>query len=154
MKGSSGLLDHRFGCSHGTARPGHERLAAAGVEPEFEIPTPPPSTPVLVAMVGGAVALGIVMFSPWLVHRVVGPGSDVPIRMSAVLPIHGSDPLETLAHGAELEERLGDAALLYEAAAQTSADPYLRSAALKLRAFAGECDRAMGRRTGLAGVLG
>ena len=55
---------------------------------------------------------------------------------------------------AELEERLGDAALLYEAAAQTSADPYLRSAALKLRAFAGECDRAMGRRTGLAGVLG
>ena len=121
----------------------HERLEAAGVEPDFDPPLPPSGVRPLVAMVGVLGVLVLAIFSPWAVYAAAGSGSLVPTQLSAALPIYGSDPLETLAFDAELDEQWAAAAVFYEAAADLDGDePYLRSEAVRMWAYAGDCERA------------
>jgi Zn-dependent protease with chaperone function len=128
----------------------HERLSAAGVEPDFEPPLPPSGVRPLVAMIGVLVVVVVAVFSPWLVYATADSGSLAPTQLSAALPIYGSDPLETLAVHAEFDERWATAALLYGAAADLDGDdPYLRSDAVRMWAYAGHCDRAADSAKGL-----
>ena len=92
----------------------------------------------------------VAVFSPWLVYATADSGSLAPTQLSAALPIYGSDPLESLAFDAEFDEQWATAALLYGAAADLDGDdPYLRSEAVRMWAYAGHCDRAADSAKGL-----
>ncbi len=126
-----------------THGPLHERLRTAGVEPDFEVPSPPSRARLFVAITAVLLTFTAALFSPWLAYLAAGDGSDLPMQMSAAIPVYGTDPLASLAIDAELEERWRDAALLYEAATEMNPDdPALRTEALRLWAFAGQCERA------------
>ncbi|MDH3247514.1 MAG: M56 family metallopeptidase [Acidimicrobiia bacterium] len=121
----------------------HERLLAAGVEPDFDPPAPPSRVRGLAALLAGVVVLAGAWFSPWLAYIMAGSDSLVPTHLAAALPIYGSDPLVSLAFEAELEERWGDAAILYDAAADgRPAEALLRLEAVRSWAYAGDCVRA------------
>lgn len=121
----------------------HERLEAAGLEPDFEPPRPPPRLRLLVAILCSFTLLVAAWFSPWMAYVITDDESLIPTQLSAVLPIYGTDALAWLASEAEFAERWRDAAVLYEAAAVVrSAEPYLRTEAVRSWAYAGDCDRA------------
>lgn len=121
----------------------HERLATAGVEPEFEVPSPPSRLRPLVAVVGGVVTIVAAVFSPWVAYLASGNDAEAFHQFGAAIPLYGSSSLEDLAFDAELDRRWGDAAVLYEAAADARpSDVFLRSEAVRLWAFAGDCARA------------
>jgi Zn-dependent protease with chaperone function len=121
----------------------HERLEAAGVDPDFEPPLPPSGFRPLVALGGVLMVFLAAWFSPWLLYAVAGGESEAPIHLASAFPVYGSEALETQAFEAEFEERFGDAAILYEAAASVRPDnPFLRSEAVRAWAFAGDCSRA------------
>jgi Zn-dependent protease with chaperone function len=121
----------------------HERLEAAGVRPDFDPPAPPSRARPLTTLVAMTAVLIGAWFSPWLAHAVASDDSALPNQFAATLPIYGTDPLTWLASQAEVEERWRDAAVLYEAASVAiPSDGYLRSEAVRLWAYAGECRRA------------
>lgn len=121
----------------------HERLAIAGVEPGFDVPLPPSRVRPLVALVGSALTMAAAVFSPWIAYAVSGSDAEAFHRFAAAIPVYGSSSVETLAWDAELDERWAEAAILYEAAADVSpSDPYLRSEAVRLWSYAGNCAQA------------
>ncbi len=121
----------------------HERLLAAGVEPDFDPPAPPPRWRGVAMLLATVAVLTAALLSPWLTYAVAGSDSLLSTHLSASFPIYGSDALEWLASQAELEERWWDAAVLYEAAAEVRPDDeFLRWETTRLWAFAGECLRA------------
>lgn len=121
----------------------HERLLMAGIEPDFDPPAPPSRARGVVALFATVAVFVVAWFSPWLAYAVTGGDSLRPTQLAAALPIYGSDPFESLAFDAESERRWSDAAILYDAAADVRpADAYLRLEAVRLWAYAGECERA------------
>lgn len=121
----------------------HERLEAAGIDPDFDPPAPPSRSRALAALLATTALFAAAWFSPWLTYAVTGSDSLVPTHLSAAIPIYGSDPLESLAFEAELEERWSDAAILFDAASDVRrADGYLRLEAVRLWAYAGLCAEA------------
>ena len=121
----------------------HERLEAAGVEPDFDPPAPPPRLRGLVAL-GATVAVFMAAWlSPWLAFFATGGDSLVPTHLSSTLPVYGSEALEWLASEAEFVEHWRDAAILYDAAADVRpANQFLRLEAVRSWAYAGDCAQA------------
>ena len=127
-----------------THGPLHERLTAAGIQPDFDVPSPPSLKRGLGLLGAVALTFMIAISSPWLAFAVLDDSSEIPLQMAVALPVYGVDSLETLALEAQADGRWRDAAVLFEAVLRVSPDNELaRYEVLHAWASAGECDRVI-----------
>jgi Zn-dependent protease with chaperone function len=118
----------------------HERLVAAGVEPDFDPPPAPSLRQPAVLAVAAFLIPVLVLFSPWLVVRT---GSrQTTAHVAASLNVYGGWPYEELALQAEVAGDLLRAGVLYERAADVSSGSSQLVDAAVAYARAGRCEDA------------
>ncbi len=120
----------------------HDRLRLAGLEPDYEIPKPPPKAPHIISFVLGSLVFLVVAASPWLTWAVAPSGSTLHAQLAAGLLLYGADGAESLAWEAEANEEFPLAASWMEVAALHPDDGYRAANAAWLWSLAGECERA------------